>query len=112
MKRVKLPKKKVTVGSKVYSAEDVIREIVMTRPGWRQAGRVRVAISIEDKLDAGGGTYLFTDMEHDTLSKEAAMQDSGGIAPLEMNRFYLLVLSSIYDAEDVVEDPERAQAAE
>ena len=46
------------------------------------------------------------------LVKEAAMQDTpGGIAPVEMNRFYLEVLQSLYDAKDVVEDPERQLAA-
>jgi hypothetical protein len=111
MKRVKLPKRKVQVGDKSYSAEAAIREIVMTRPGWRKSGNVNLALSVDDKLDRPGDK-LFTDMEHDALVREASMQDSGGIAPPEMNRFHLEILKSFYDAEDVVEDPETRQAAE
>jgi hypothetical protein len=111
MKKVTFPTKKLTVGPKTFSAEDVLIEIVMTRPGWRRPGNVKIAISISDKLDTPG-TKLFTDMEHDTLLKEAALPDSGGISPPEMNRFYFGILQSLYDAEDVVEDPERRAAAE
>lgn len=111
MKRVRLPKKQVQIGDRSYSAEDAIREIVMTRPGWRKAGNVNLALSVEDKLDKSGDK-IFTDMEHDALVREALMQDSGGIAPPIMNRFYLEILKSFYDAEDIVDDPEMRQAAE
>jgi hypothetical protein len=111
MKKVSLPKKRVTIGTKSYSAEDVIAEIVMTRTGWRRLGSTKIGLAISEKLDIPGDK-LFTDMEHDMLVKEAAMQDTpGGIAPVEMNRFYLEVLQSLYDAKDVVEDPERQLAA-
>lgn len=101
----------MTIGNKTYSAEDVIAELVMTRPGWRRLGSTKIGLAISEKLDVHGDK-LFTDMEHDLLVKEAAMQDAGGIAPVEMNRFYLEVLQSLYDAKDIVEDPERAIAAE
>jgi hypothetical protein len=111
MKKVRLPKKVVPIGNKAYSAEDVLEEVVLTRPFWRRIGNVKVALSISDKL-ACPGDKIFTDMEHDMLVKDASMQDAGGIAPPSMNRFYLEVLAALYDAEEVVEDREARHAAE
>lgn len=111
MKKVTFPKKTVTIGPKTYSPEDVLVELVMARSNWRKIGNTKIAISISDKLDVPGDKF-FTDMEHDMLTKEAALQDAGGISPPEMNRFYLRVLQALYDAEEVVEDPEQRSAAE
>jgi hypothetical protein len=111
MKKVTFPKKTMTVGLKVYSPEDALVEIVMTRPGWRRPGSTKIAISVSDKLDTPG-PKIFTEMEYEMLVKEAALPESGGISPPEMNRFYFIVLQALYDAEEVIADPEKSLAAE
>lgn len=98
MKRIKFPLP-IQIGDRFWSGLDVLREIVLCRPGWRKPGNVKAAISICEKLD-GEMPLVLTEREHELLIEEAALKGVDGLTPATLNHFYLKVLAALYEAEE------------